>query len=204
MNPRAPATLLALILAGCTVYPVSLTTGPRPDPVISDFGRTIVWPIEIELADASYIALFSIDDDLAMQYPLVPVSRLEAIYGARVDMDNDRIVAFRTRHPWPHPDSVPDPFVVPAERIPAGSHELERPYAPYIVQDLTYPRPCDYHLLVASDTPLDLDGVFSLEWSVLPRSPREIASTVTDAMGLDPDGEGWSAQLQQGRCGRGI
>jgi hypothetical protein len=170
--------------------------------VISDFGRTVVWPVEIELADPSYVAFFTIDDDLSMQYPLVPVSRLERIYGARVDIDNDRILQFRSRHPWPHPDSVPDPFAVSPEPFPAGTHELQQPYAPYIVQDLTYPRPCAYFLLVASDTPLGINGIFDLEWARLPTSPRDIASAVFDALGLDPDGAGWSAQLQQGRCGR--
>jgi hypothetical protein len=203
MKRRTPASLLAaLALAGCTAYPVSLTPGPRPDPVLSDFSRITVWPMEIRLADPSYFALFTIDDGLSMQYPLVPVSRLESIYGARVDMDNDRIVEFRSRHPWPHPDSVPDPFSTPAEQLAAGVHELQRPYVPYIVQDLTFPQPCMYFLLLASDTPLNINGIFDLEWTRLPRSPREISGAVVEAVGLDPDGSGWSAQLQQGRCGR--
>ncbi len=199
---RTAVAALTLGLAACTAYPVSITDGPRPDPVMSSFSRNVVWPLEIELADASYVALFTIDDDLSMQYPLVPVSRLESIYGGQVDIVNDRVVDFRSRHPWPHPDSVPDPFAVPGERFAAGTHDLQQPYVPYIVQELVYPHPCTYFLLVASDTPLSINGIFDLEWARLPSSPREIAQAVVEAVGLEPDGIGWSAQLQQGRCRR--
>ena len=199
---RRIALVLGLALASCTAYPVSITEGPRPDPAMTNFSRNVAWPLEIELADPSYVALFTIDRTLSMQYPLVPVSRLESIYGAQVDIENDRVVEFRSRHPWPHPDSVPDPFAVATARFEAGTHDLQRPYVPYIVQELTYPQPCSYYLLIASDTPLAINGIFDLEWNRLPRSPREIADAVTAAIGLDSDGLGWSAQMQQGRCRR--
>lgn len=197
----APALLVAA-LVGCTVYPISLTPGPRPDPVITNYSRTAVFPVDVELAVPGHLALFTIGADLSMQYPLVPVTRLESIYGAQVAIDNTRILEFRSRHPWPHPDSVPDPFAKPTDSFAAGRHALQRPYAPWIVQDLAFDLPCTYFLLVASDTGLEIHGLLDLEQARLPRTPRDIADAVVRALGLERDDAGWSAQLDQAWCGR--
>ncbi|HKK94494.1 MAG TPA: hypothetical protein VJ925_13750 [Longimicrobiales bacterium] len=203
MTPaRIAAALLITTTLACSSQPMVLNPGPEPGPRIVDFSRRVVWPVEIELPEPSYVALFSIDANLSMQYPLVPISRLERIYGAQVDIVNDRIVEFRSRHPWPHPDSVPDPFQVPMQRLDAGRHALERPYAPYIVQDLTYPPPCSYYVLIVSDLPLDFGGVFELEWLMLPRSPQDIAGAVAESLGLEAGEPGWTAHLTQGQCRR--
>ncbi|MDT8369545.1 MAG: hypothetical protein RQ745_10085 [Longimicrobiales bacterium] len=201
MNRRTCITLAALgVLVGCTVYPVSLTEGPRPDPVFVDFSRTLIWPVEIELETRSWVALFSMDDLLSMEFPLVPVSRLEEIYEAHIDIHHTRVLRFRLRHPWVHPDSVPDPFLWMPPPLTAGRHELEFPYEPYIIQHPRSPLDCDYWLLVASDSPLYLKGLFELEDLRVDPSPEGRARDVLKALGLTADVPGWSATLQQGPC----
>lgn len=202
---RGVALVGLALLGACGTYPRSLSQAePQPGVRFVRFSQARVWPIEIELANPAHVALFRFGGEVEMLSPLVPISRLEQIYGAWLGaIDNDDVVTFRVRHPWPHPDSVPDPFDVPPPPLEAGRHDLERPFAQYVIQDLVSPLPCDYYLLIASQEAPDFEGLFDLEFTFWSRDVEEGAERIIAALGLDLEGGGWSAVLEQGICRRG-
>lgn len=205
-RPRLTQRLLLLLVlltsTACGSYPKQLPeTQPDEGTRFVRFSRAVVWPIEIELAKPSYVSVFLLGRTVEMQSPLVPVSKLEEIYGAWLGpIENDDLNTFRIRHPWAHPDSVPDPFVDAPPPLDAGRHELERPFAPYIIQELNSPLPCEYWVLITSDDEPDFEGLFALESARLPRSPEESAERIVQALGFDLEGGGWTAVIQQGDC----
>jgi len=203
-TPRAFAVVLSLgLLAACSVYPRSL---PEVEPELGlrfvQFSQTDVWPVELELTEPAHVSLFSIGGTVEMLSPLVSVSRLEEIYGAWLGpVENDAVLTFRMRHPWPHPDSVPDPFAQAPLPLDSGRHALQEPFAPYVIQEIVNPQPCIYFLLVASSEVPDFSGLFDLEFTRWPRNPEESAERIVRALGIEPDEGGWNAILEQGVCG---
>ena len=210
MRTRGPAAVWLLVAAlavtGCTsVYPRTLSrVEPERRVRFVRFSQAQVWPVEIELTEAAHVALFVLGREVEMLHPLVPVSRLEEIYGAWLGaIDNEDVVTFRVRHPWSHPDSVPDPFDDAPPPLDAGRHDLQQPFAPYVIQDLVSPLACDYYLLIASEEAPGFDGLFDLEFTYWSRSPEEGAERIVEALGFDLERDGWSAVLEQGICRRG-
>jgi hypothetical protein len=200
-----PALALLALTACSSAYPKPLSqVEPESRVRFVSFSQAQVWPVDIELTEPAHVSLFAIGEEVEMYHPLVPVSRLEEIYGAWLGaIENEDVVAFRVRHPWPHPDSVPDPFDDAPPALDAGRHDLEQPFAPYIIQELVSPLACDYYLLIASEEAPDFDGLFDLEFTYWSRSPEEGAGRIIEALGFDPEGGGWSAVLEQGICRRG-